>query len=49
VAAKQLGGYIRGREEHGGFGLPPANILEASFIYGQKSPFQKFSISFYIL
>ena len=38
LAANQLDGYIRGREENGGLGLLPEEILEASFINGQKKP-----------
>jgi len=38
LAANQLDGYIKGREENGGLGLLPEEILEASFINGQKKP-----------
>jgi len=41
VAAKLLGSYIRGREKNVGLRLPPEQILEVSFINGQKKPLQE--------
>jgi len=47
LAANQLDGYIKGREENGGLGLLPEEILEASFINGQKKPLQEVFPAFF--
>jgi len=47
VAAKLLGSYIRGREKNVGLRLPPEQILEVSFINGQKKPLQEVFPAFF--